>query len=59
MSKARSQKSGRDKEKANNDPHVSTDWTPAKDDAQAFKEEAQRIENDGGIGNKNNYNKIN
>lgn len=57
--KARSQKSGKEKEKKNNDPHTSTDWTPAKDDAQAFKDEAERIKNDGGVENPQNYNKIN
>lgn len=43
----------------NNDPATNTDWTPAENDAEAFKHEAKRIENDGGVENPNNYNKIN
>jgi hypothetical protein len=49
-------KGGRDradesaKEKADkyDDPHVRTDWTPAPDDRQAFKDEDSRIKTDDG-----------
>ncbi len=56
---ARSQKSGREKASEHGDPHVATDWTPAKNSREAFKDEAGRIGRDGGVDNPKNYNKIN
>ncbi len=41
------------------DPHVSTDWTPAANDREAFIDEAWRIYHDDGVKNPDNYNKIN
>ena len=55
----RSQTSGREKAAENNDPHTATDWTSAPNRREAMKDEARRIENDGGVDNPNNYNKIN
>ncbi|MEM6259661.1 MAG: hypothetical protein AAGI37_15385 [Planctomycetota bacterium] len=55
----RSQVSGRERGNMHNDIHIATDWTPAPNRRQAMKDEAQRIENDGGINNPNNYNQIN
>jgi len=34
------------------------DWTPAENDAQAFRDEAKRLADDGGKNNPNNYNII-
>jgi RHS repeat-associated protein len=45
--------------KEHDDPVKDTDWTPAESDDAAFKQEAQRIRDDGGVENPNNYNKIN
>ncbi len=56
--KARSQASGRREAAANNDPHVATDWTPAKNDREAFKQESRRIDADGGASSPTNYNRI-
>ena len=45
---------------ANDDPLVGTDWTPAANDQEAFKDEARRIRKDEkGVQSKENYNKIN
>ena len=57
--KARSQRSGREKEQTYGDPHVATDWTPSPNSQQALKDENARIQNDGGIQNPKNYNIIN
>jgi len=38
--------------------YVAIDWTPAGNDAQAFRDEAKRLEEDGGKNNPNNYNEI-
>ncbi|MFL7023529.1 RHS repeat-associated core domain-containing protein [Enterovibrio norvegicus] len=57
--KKRSQTSGKEKEKAYDDPHVATDWTPADNRREGMKDEADRIESDGGKENSENYNKIN
>lgn len=45
--------------KANNDTASNVDWKPATDTKEAFKDEARRIRNDGGVKNPDNYNKIN
>ncbi|RAV99275.1 RHS repeat-associated core domain-containing protein [Pseudochryseolinea flava] len=45
--------------KENKDPAKKTEWKPAKNDRQAFKDEAKRIKKDGGVENPNNYNKVN
>ena len=57
--RARSQQSGKDKEKESGDRHVATDWTPSSDDREAFKDEARRIQEDRGVSNPDNFNKIN
>lgn len=36
-----------------------TDWTPAPDNRTAFKDEARRIEKNGGVSNSGNLNRIN
>jgi len=46
-------------ERKNNDPAVKKEFEPAKNDKEAFKAEARRIEKDGGVQNPSNYNKIN
>jgi hypothetical protein len=46
-------------EKNHKDPVVKQDFKPAKNNREAFKDEARRIRKDGGVKNKNNYNKIN
>lgn len=43
--------------KEHNDPVVNTDWTPSKNDREAFKDESKRLKDDGGHQNKDNYNK--
>ncbi|RIW11878.1 hypothetical protein D0X99_20170 [Algoriphagus lacus] len=40
-----------------NNPVKSKDWTPAKNDRDAFKQESERLENDGGHRSNTNYNK--
>lgn len=56
--KDRAEKSGKRIEKEYDDPLVDTDWTPATDDKQAFKDEDDRIKtDDGGHKSDNNYNK--
>jgi len=56
---SRADQSAKEKEKTYNDPLASQDWAPAPNDAEAFKQEAERIRNDGGVTNPNNYNKRN
>ena len=58
-SEQRAQQSAKEKEKTYNDPAKNTDWKPAKNDKEAFKDEAKRIRKDGGVENPNNYNKRN
>ncbi len=53
---SRANESANEKAKTNNDPVQNTDWKPAKNDQEAFKDEAKRIRKDGGVGNGNNYN---
>ena len=55
----RAEQSAKEKEAEYNDPIVDQDFKYAKDDREAFKDEAVRIREDGGIANPNNYNKIN
>jgi hypothetical protein len=57
--KSRAYESGRQKAKDYDDPVEDVDWTPAKNDREAFKDEARRIRNDGGKTSDSNYNKIN
>nr|WP_294947388.1 DUF6443 domain-containing protein [uncultured Mucilaginibacter sp.] len=40
------------------EPLFDIDWKPADSDAQAFRDEAKRLEADGGKNNPNNYNEI-
>ncbi|MFN8431860.1 MAG: hypothetical protein U0V04_17895 [Spirosomataceae bacterium] len=42
----RAAESGKQQAAKNNDPHKSTDWTPAKNNREAFKQESRRLEND-------------
>lgn len=58
-SEERAKQSAKEKEKTYNDPVKSTDWKPAKNEKEAFKDEARRIRQDGGVENPKNYNKIN
>lgn len=53
----RAKQSGREKAKEHNDPLEDTDWTPSRNDREAFKDESRRLGNDGGPGNPDNYNK--
>jgi hypothetical protein len=45
-------------EAATGDKHTSTDWTAAKNSREAFKQESQRLESNGGPKSESNYNKI-
>jgi RHS repeat-associated protein len=58
-SRERSQVSGRRIEKETGDKHIATDWKPAQSEQQAFKDEATRIRQGGGVKSPANYNKIN
>jgi RHS repeat-associated protein len=55
--RGRSQESGREKDNKNGDPHTSTDWTPAENDREAFKQESRRLKQDGGHRSDSNYNR--
>ena len=44
--KSRAKTSGKEVEEANDDPLVGTDWTPATNDQEAFKDESRRIRKD-------------
>jgi RHS repeat-associated protein len=57
-SRKRSQESGRERARDNNDPHTATDWTPAATERDAFKDESRRLDAAGGPDSKNNYNEI-
>jgi len=57
-SRMRSQQSGRRQARENNDPHTATDWTPAENTREAFKQESRRIDAQGGIDSPSNYNKV-
>ena len=55
--RARSQASGRRIEQKYGDRHIATDWTPAPNSRQAFKDEARRIKENGGArDSEKNYN---
>lgn len=56
---SRADQSAKEKEQTYNDPLASQDWTPAANDKEAFKQEAERIRKNGGVTNPNNYNKRN
>lgn len=56
--KERSQASGRRIENEHGDPHVATDWTPASNTRDAFKQESRRIDANGGVNSPSNYNRI-
>jgi RHS repeat-associated protein len=58
-SEERAKQSGKEKAEENNDPVKETEWTSSTNKREAFKDEAKRIRNDGGVQNSNNYNKIN
>ena len=57
-SRKRSQQSGRRQARVNDDPHVATDWTPARDTRDAFKQESRRLDGQGGVNSPSNYNKV-
>ena len=54
----RSQRSANREAKANNDPHVATDFTPAQNKREAFKDESRRIDANAGKSSDLNYNRI-
>lgn len=56
--RARSQESGRRVEKKSGDKHTSTDWSPAKNSREAFKDESKRLDGDGGPKSESNYNEV-
>ena len=41
------------------DPVKEIDWTPAENSREAFKQEAQRIREEGGVKSPSNYNRKN
>ena len=55
---ARSQQSGRKQARAHDDPHVATDFTPAENAREAFKQESRRIDANGGVRDPSNFNQI-
>jgi RHS repeat-associated protein len=55
----RSQTSGRRIEKEKGDPHVATDWRRSPTERDAFKDEATRIKEGGGVESSDNYNEVN
>lgn len=57
-SRFRSQKSAKRWAKDENDPHVATDFTRARNTRDAFKQESRRIDANGGVKSSSNYNKI-
>lgn len=57
-SEKRAADSAAEKAEKYDDPLESTDWTPAKNDREAFKQESRRLDTDkGGHKSKDNYNK--
>lgn len=58
-SETRMNQSAKQIEKQYGDTPVKMDYSLAPNQQQAFKDEANRIRNDGGVKNPNNYNKIN
>lgn len=56
--RARSQTSGRRVENETGDQHVATEWSPASNSREAFKQESQRLDSNGGPQSGGNYNKI-
>jgi len=54
----RSNNSGKRVEQETGDPHVATDWTPAHDARDAFKQESVRLDSHGGPKSERNYNQI-
>ncbi|MEZ4264620.1 MAG: RHS repeat-associated core domain-containing protein [Polyangiaceae bacterium] len=57
-SRTRSQQSGRRQARANDDPHTATDWTPAENTREAFKQESRRLDGQGGVESPSNYNEV-
>jgi RHS repeat-associated protein len=54
--RSRADKSAKEKEDKYDDPVKETEWKPAENDREAFKDEARKIRDDGGVKNPNNYN---
>ena len=54
----RLQQSGRRQARANDDPHTATDWTPAENTREAFKQESRRLDGQGGVESPSNYNEV-
>ncbi len=57
-SKQRSQDSGKNIAKRHDDPHRSTEHTPAENNREAFMQESRRLDDEGGPGSNSNYNRI-
>ncbi|MEZ4297502.1 MAG: RHS repeat-associated core domain-containing protein [Polyangiaceae bacterium] len=57
-SRTRSQQSGRRVAREHGDPHTATDWSPADNKGEAFKQESRRIDGHGGIDSSSNYNRV-
>ena len=54
--KSRMEQSAKEKSKRHSDETVDKEWKPAKNDAEAFKDEDRRIEQHGGVRDSSNYN---
>jgi hypothetical protein len=54
----RAEQSAKEKAEKYNDPVKDIDWTPSKNDREAFKDEYSRLKDDGGPKNPDNYNQI-
>jgi RHS repeat-associated protein len=56
--KQRSQASGKRVEAETGDQHIATDWTPAPNNREAFKQESRRLDSHDGPKSETNHNKI-
>lgn len=54
----RSQTSAQRVEAETGDKHVATEWTPAANEREAFKQESHRLDSHGGPNSESNHNKI-
>lgn len=57
-SRKRSQDSAKRIEQETGDKHTATDWTPAQNQREAFKQESRRLDSHGGAKSDQNHNKI-
>ena len=53
------EQSAKQKSAEYSDKVVKKEWTPASSEKEAFMDEAQRIQDGGGVDSEKNYNKIN